>query len=162
MTLHPSPRLRPGAKALAALLIVLALLAALPGALRAEDINLTCLGGGRLSDADLARGVTIVVVWASWSPRSRGIAERVAPLASRWGGRARVVTVTYQEDGPAVERFLAGKTLGAPVCQDPDGVFSRKYDIATLPGLVVFKDGQAAYHGKLPDDPDAVIAPLVR
>lgn len=146
---------------LAAVTILLALLASLPGALRAEDVNLSCLGGGRLSDADLARGTTIVVVWASWSPRSRDIAQRVAPLASRWGGRARVVTVTFQEDGPVVQRFLAGKNLGAPVCLDPDGAFSRKYNVATLPGLVVFKDGQVGYHGKLPDDPDAVIEPLL-
>jgi thiol-disulfide isomerase/thioredoxin len=160
MTLSsPSSRVRLGATAL---LLALLSLALLPGAVRAEDVNLTCLGGGHLTDADLARGTTIVVVWASWSPRSRNIAERVGPLAARWGGSARVVTVSFQEDGAAVQRFLAGKSLGAPVCLDPDGVFSHKYNVATLPGLVVVKDGQAGYRGKMPDDPDAVIAPLLR
>ncbi|HEY0513808.1 MAG TPA: hypothetical protein VGH73_18005, partial [Thermoanaerobaculia bacterium] len=94
-------------------------------------------------------------------PRSRGIAERVGPLASRWGSRARVVTVNFQEDRQAVEKFLAGKNLGAPVCLDSDGTFSRKYNVATLPGLLVVKDGQVAYRGKLPDDPDRVIADLL-
>ena len=156
MTTSSSSRVRLGAAVLA-----LALLS-LPGAVRAEDVNLSCLGGGHLTDADLGHGAAIVVVWASWSPRSRGIAERVGALAARWGGRARVVTVSFQEDGAAVERFLAGKSLGAPVCLDPDGTFSRKYNVATLPGLVVLKDGQVAYHGKLPDDPDSVIAPAVK
>ena len=104
-----SPRARLGAAVLALALVSLAL----PGTLRAEDVNLSCLGGGRQTDADLGRGVTVVVVWASWSPRSRDIAERVGPLASRWGGRARVMAVSFQEDGPAVQRFLAGKSLGA-------------------------------------------------
>ncbi len=154
-----SPALR-GRLGAAVLALALLSLAAPPA--RAEEINLSCHGGGHLTDADLAHGVTIVVVWASWSPRSRGIAERVGPLASRWGGRARVVTVNFQEDGAVVERFLAGKGLGAPVCLDPEGTFSRNYKIATLPGLVVLKDGQTAYAGKLPDDPDSVIAPAVR
>jgi thiol-disulfide isomerase/thioredoxin len=128
----------------------------------AQNVRLGCLGGESLGDADLARGATIVVVWASWSPRSRDIAGRVAPLVSRWSGRARVVTVNFQEDRQAVSGFLAGKALGAPVCLDPDGAFSKKYNVATLPGLLVIKDGQVAYRGKLPDDPDRVLADLLR
>ena len=147
----------------AAVAALLALLAGLPAPAWAQEVNLSCLGGGgRLAEADLARGATIVVVWASWSPRSRDIAERVAPLASQWGGRARFVTVNFQEDRAAVERFLAGKSLGAPVCLDPDGAFSKKYNIATLPGLLVLKDGQVAYRGKLPDDPGQVISAALR
>jgi thiol-disulfide isomerase/thioredoxin len=146
----------------AVLVAALALLTLAPVASRAEDVNLSCLGGARLSDADLARGTTIVVVWASWSPRSRDIVERVTALASRWGGRARVMTVDFQEDRQAVERFLAGKNLGAPVCLDPDGTFSRKYSVATLPGLVVLKDGKAVHHGKLSEDSDQVLADLLR
>jgi thiol-disulfide isomerase/thioredoxin len=146
----------------AILVAFLALLALSPAVSRAEDaINLSCLDGGRLDAGDLARGTTIVVVWASWSPRSRDIVERVSPLASRWGGRARVVTVDYQEDRPVVERFLAGRSFGAPVCMDPDGAFSRKYNVTTLPGMVVFKDGKVVHHGKLPDDADQVLADLL-
>jgi thiol-disulfide isomerase/thioredoxin len=140
------------------------LLLALAGRLSAQspqDDSLACLGGSHLSEADLAHGTTIVVVWASWSPRSRDIAERVNALAGRWGGRARVVTVNFQEERPAAERFLAGKHLGAPVCLDPDGAFSRKYNVATLPGLLVVKDGQVAYHGKLADDADQTLAGLI-
>lgn len=142
--------------------LALALAVGVSGFARAQEISLSCLGGARLNESDLARGTTIIVVWASWSPRSRDIVERVQPLAGRWGDRARVLTVNFQEDGAAAERFLAGRNLGVPVCLDPDGVFSRKYNVATLPGLLIVKDGQVAYRGKLPDDPDRVIAGLLR
>ena len=84
------------------------------------------------------------------------------PLAARWASQARVVTVNFQEDRPAVERFLAGKGLAAPVFLDADGAFSKKYAVATLPGLLVVKDGQVTYRGKLPDDPDRVIGEALK
>ncbi len=147
--------------ALALVLLALALLVRLAGA--QQPVTLSCLDGGRLSDADLSRGATIVVFWASWSPRSRDVVQRVNPIASRWSGSARVVTVNFQEERQAVEGFLAGKGgFGAPVCMDPDGVFSRKYKVSTLPGLLVVKDGQPVYSGKLPDDADRIIADLLR
>lgn len=136
----------------AALLIALAV-----APLAAQEVRLSGLAGGELGDADLSRGATVAVIWASWSPRSRDIVERVNPIAARWGSQARVVTVNFQEDRPAVERFLAGKGLAAPVFLDTDGAFSKKYAVATLPGLLVVKDGRVTYHGKLPDDPDRVI-----
>jgi thiol-disulfide isomerase/thioredoxin len=144
------------------LVLAVALLVGFPLRGAAQPISLSCLGGERLSEADLARGTTIVVVWASWSPRSRDIVERVSPLARRWGGQARVLTVDFQENAQAVQTFLAGRSLGAPVCLDSDGAFSKKYNIATLPGLLVVKDGQVAYRGRLPDDADRVIADLLR
>ena len=72
------------------------------------------LDGGQLTSGDLARGATVVVVWSTWSPRCRDIVPRVNRLASAWGGRARVVTVNFQEEPAAVREFLAGKGLAAP------------------------------------------------
>ena len=119
------------------------------------------LGGERLSDADLAQGATIFIVWASWSPHSRDVVARVNQVAQRWSGKARVVTVNFQEDRGAVESFLAGKNMGATVFLDADGAFSKRYAVATLPGLLVIKDGRVAYRGKLPDDPDRVIVEIL-
>ncbi|MEP7009633.1 MAG: TlpA disulfide reductase family protein [Acidobacteriota bacterium] len=124
--------------------------------------RLSGMGGESLSEADVGQGATVVVVWASWSPKSRDIVERVNQIAGHWSGKARVVTVSFQEEKAAVSSFLAGKGLSVPVFLDSNGGFSRKYAIATLPGLLVLKDGQVAYRGKLPEDPDAVIAELVR
>jgi len=142
---------------IAALLTVLAVAAPVSAA----DLLLQGMGGERLSEADLAQGATIFVVWASWSPHSRDIVERVNPLVQRWSGKARVVTVNFQENQQAVQGFLAGKNLGTTVFLDADGAFSKKYAVATLPGLLIIKDGRVAYRGKLPDDPDRVIVEIL-
>jgi thiol-disulfide isomerase/thioredoxin len=142
-----------------ALLAVLSL--SFDTAVSAQGFALQGLGGERLGAADLAQGTTILIVWASWSPHSRDIVARVNPLVQKWGGKARVVTVNFQEDRPAVESFLAGKSLGTAVFLDTDGTFSKKYAVASLPGLLIIKDGQVAYHGKLPEDPDSVIAEIL-
>lgn len=123
-----------------------------------QDVRLQGLRGERLSDSELAQGTTILIFWTSWSPHSRNIVARVNPLAQRWGGRARVLTVNFMEDRQAVDGFLSGKGFDIPVFLDPDGAFSRKYAVATLPGLLIIRDGQVVYKGRLPDDPDRVIA----
>jgi len=145
------------AAALAATLLLLA--SVMPAA--AQGGALRGLGGERLSDSDLARGTTIIVVWASWSPRGRNIDRRVNALVDRWGGNARVVTVNFQEDRATVEEFLRGKSMRAPVFLDTDGSFSKKNAVTNLPGLLVIKDGNTAFRGKLPDDPNSVIAEIV-
>jgi len=155
---------RSPSRALAVAVLLVALFAGPPSASRpatAQEIHLASLASEHLGDAELAQGTVIVVVWATWSPRSRDIVERVKPLAAHWGPRAKVVTVDFEEDRPAIEAFLAGKSLGAPVFLDSDGVFSKKYAIATLPGLLVLKEGKSVYHGKLPDDPDRLITDLL-
>ena len=151
-------------RALAVAALLATLFAAPPGGARpasAQEVHLVSLANERFGDAELAQGTVIVVVWATWSPRSRDIVDRVKPLAGRWGPRARVVTVDFEEERPAIEAFLAGRSLGAPVFLDSDGIFSKKYAIATLPGLLVLKEGKTIYHGKLPDDPDRLIADLL-
>ena len=147
-----------------ALALVLALLAGFAGQLgpaSAQGPILQGLGGERLSEADLAQGATIFIVWASWSPHSRDVVERVNRVSQRWSGKARVVTVNFQEDRGAVETFLAGKNMGTTVFLDSDGAFSKKYAVATLPGLLVVKDGRVAYRGKLPADPDRILVEIL-
>src|SRR5687767_7537868 len=144
--------------------LVLTLLAGFAGPLApasAQGGVLQGLGGERLSEADLAQGATIFIVWASWSPHSRDVVPRINQVAQRWGSKARVVTVNFQEDRGAVESFLAGKGMGSTVFLDADGAFSKKYAVATLPGLLIIKDGRVAYRGKLPEDPDRVIVEIL-
>lgn len=126
------------------------------------EVRLAGLRGEQLSEADLARGTTIIVVWASWSPRGRDVVPRVNALAERWGGQARVITVNFQEDRATVDGFLAGKNLRVPVFLDPDGAFAKRHAVTNLPGLLVIQNGVPAYGAKLPDDPDAVLAEIIR
>lgn len=127
-----------------------------PGA-AGQRIVLPGLDGGRLTSADLARGTTILVVWASWSPRCRDVVPRVNAVADKWSGRARVATVVFQEEAEAVRKFLAGKKLKVPVYLDASGSFSKEHAVTTLPGLLIIKDGRDALRGKLPANPDPVI-----
>lgn len=143
--------------------LLLASLASSPA--RAEETwRLSGLDGGSLSEADLARGTTIMVVWASWSPRcrERDIVERTNRLVERWGERARFALVDFQEEPAEVSAFLAGKKARAPVFLDADGSFSKRHQVTTLPGLVVYRDGSVAYKGALPDDPDELLGELLR
>ena len=157
---HFASRLSP--TALAALAFVVALGGASAAARAQGDVRLPGLRGGQLTSADLADGATVVVVWASWSPRCRDIVERANAIAASWGGRARVVTVDFQEDGADVERFLAGKDLRAPVYLDRDGEFSKGHAVTALPGLVVVRKGEVLFQGRLAAEAEEQILGLLR
>jgi thiol-disulfide isomerase/thioredoxin len=137
-------------------------LAALPLDAQSGVLRLRGLQGETLTDADLARGTTIVVVWASWSPRCRNLAQRMPAVQAAAAGKGRVVTVNFEEQPDAARAFLANGDLGAPVYLDSDGAFARRYAISTLPGLLVLKDGEVAFRGKLPESPAGVIADALK
>lgn len=130
----------------------------LPLSAQPRGFTLEGLGGGELTAGDLDRGTTVVVVWASWSPRCRDIVARTNALVDKWGGRARVITVDFQEDRKAVQGFLEGQRMRAPVYLDEDGAFSKRYAVTHLPGLLVFQDGQTRFSGRLSRDPDTLIS----
>ncbi|HUE97254.1 MAG TPA: TlpA disulfide reductase family protein [Longimicrobiaceae bacterium] len=155
----------PNKARLSRILVLLALAAVVVGVAslaEAQEVRLRGLGGEELRDADLGQGTTIIVVWASWSPRGRDVVDRVNALSGRWGRQARVITVNFQEDRATVEGFLAGKGMRAPVFLDGDGAFAKRHAVTNLPGLLVVQNGEVAYRGKLPDDPDAVLAEIIR
>jgi thiol-disulfide isomerase/thioredoxin len=148
--------------ALAAALAVAAILAAFAEARAAQGFRLQGLGGGQLTDGDLAGGTHVLVVWASWSPRCRDIVERVNEIQARYGDRARVATIDFQEDPAEVERFLRGKGLRVPVYLDRDGEFSKSMAVTWLPGLLVVRDGNVRYQGRLPGDPGSTLDEALR
>jgi len=138
------------------------LLLAVPAVGRAQELELPGLDGGRLSESELSRGTHIIVFWTSWAPRGRDVVDRVNSLVERWGSRARVSTINFQEDEGAVRAFLADKVaLEAKVFLDRDGNLSKKYRVNSAPWLLVLKDGRASFSEKLPADPDAVVAQVL-
>jgi thiol-disulfide isomerase/thioredoxin len=154
----PRSRLPPLLGATLPLLGLLLLLAVLEGpSAAAERLTLPGLDGDRLSEADLEVGWSIVVVWASWSPRCRDIAPRLDALAGSWSAEARVASVVFQEEPETIRRFLGGHRLRSRVYFDRTGAFSKKHAVTSLPGLLVFRDGRVVFRGKLPADPDPVI-----
>jgi thiol-disulfide isomerase/thioredoxin len=138
-------------------------LAAVAGAAQVPSgLRLAGLRGGELDSAALGRGTHVLVVWASWSPRCRDIVERIEAIDRRWGQRARVASVDFQEDAATVEEFLRGKSLRSPVYLDRDGEFSKSLEVTTLPGLVVVRDGEVRFQGRLPADVDTLLEDLLR
>ncbi len=122
-----------------------------------QDFRLPGASGGSLTPASLAKGDTILVVWASWSPSCRDLPERIAKLERQWAGKARIVTVNFQEDKRIVTDYLAKSPLAAPTYLDGDGRFAKAHAVTTLPGLLVFRDGRQVLKGKLgPDSPRAI------
>ncbi len=126
-------------------------------AARRDRLTLEGLGGERLTVAELEAGSTLLVVWASWSPRCRDVAARIDRLAETWSGEARVASVVFQEDPATVREAVAQTGLSAPVYLDPTGDFSQQHAVTTLPMLLIFRDGELAFRGKLAANPDAVI-----
>lgn len=123
-----------------------------------RPFQLEGLSGGSLGPADFDQGVVIAVVWASWSPHCRNIDSRVNSISDRWGAQAKVIMVNFQEDRSEVDAFLDGENVKVPVYLDPSGAFSKKHSVTNLPGLVIFKDGNVAFSGKLSRDPNAIIS----
>lgn len=146
---------------IALVLLGLALLglAGLPNRVVAAEhaTDLTGLDGERLTDAELSEGATILVVWASWSPRCRDIGKRVEGILERWGERARVATVNFQEDETAARGFARKQRLTVPVYLDREAVFAKRHGVSSLPFLLVIEDGETSFSGKLPSDADAVL-----
>lgn len=145
---------------LAALAAVLLILMA-PGLISAQAVDLPAThGGAALTNQSLGSGTTVMVFWASWSPKCRDIEERTARLAQRWGSKAKVVLVNFQEDSAAVKDFL-GPDAAVPSYLDRDGAFAKRHSVLNLPGLLVVKDGRSLYEGRLPTDADQLLGSLL-
>ena len=135
------------------LVLVLSLLASSSPVWAADDEEgLPGLDGGSLTETDLAEGFTIIVVWASWSPRSRDIGERVAELESRWGERARVITVNFQETAEEAREFARKQRLRVPVYLDREAAFAKRHAVTSLPYLLVVGNGKTEFAGRLPSE----------
>lgn len=140
------------------------LFTALPLGLAGQDrgLRLEGLDTGQFREAELAEGSTLIIFWASWSPKCRDVVDRINALSARWSSSARVVTVNFQEDSEEARRFLEGKGLKAPVFLDRSGAFAKKHGVSTLPSLLVYRNGRELYRGALPADADRLIADSFR
>ena len=158
----PNPAVRTWLCRLVVAVLLAAVGAGVPSAYGQQgSFRLQGLKGGELRPADLNQGVVIMVVFASWSPRSRNIVPQVNAIVDRWGGQARVVMVSFQEDAATVESFLSGKRPKATVYLDQEGDFSKSYAVTHLPSLLILKDGATGFSGKLPRDPDSIISQTI-
>lgn len=147
----------PGARrAVAAALVAAAM--ALPAA--AGEEALTALDGTAVEAGAFGRGTVIAVFMATWSPRCRDVVDRVAAIERRWGRRAKVVLIDFQEKAEVVASFV-GDQPPVPVYLDPEGAYAKEHAITFLPGLLVLQDGAVAFRGRLGLEPDTVLAQIL-
>ncbi len=135
---------------LAALVLLLA-----PGGLFASGEGLTSLDGASAASS-LSSGTQVLVVFASWSPRCRGVVATSNDLVQALGGRAQVSLVAFQEEASAVRSFV-GNQAKAGLLLDPNGDFAKRHAVSALPGLVVLEGGTVKYAGPLPADTAATL-----
>ncbi len=133
-----------------------------PADVAPDRLTLPGLDRDPLTAADLEQGTTLLVVWASWSPRCRGVAARIDRLAEAWSHEARVASVVFQEDPATVREVVARVGLDTPVYIDLSGDFSKQHAVTTLPMLLIFRDGALAFRGRLAASPDPVIERTLR
>lgn len=123
----------------------------------AQHLPLSGMEGEVLTQEALEHGTTLLVVWASWSPRCRDVVPRINRLAARWSERANVGSVVFQQEPERIVEWLEPEPLDVPVYLDRSGKFSKHYEVTTLPMLLIFKQGEVAFRGSLSGNPDPVI-----
>lgn len=140
------------------LLLAAPLLLSVSLAAQGRQYKLDALNGGSLGPGELSKGVYIAIVFASWSPRGKDVVDQANRIHDQWGSQAKVIMVDFQEDPADVQAFLGGKNSKPQVYLDRDGSFSKRYSVTHLPGLLILKDGSAAFSGRLTRDSNTVIA----
>ena len=65
--------------------------------------------------------------------------------------------MVFQEDAEAVRETVGRRGLESPVYLDLSGDFSKQHAVTTLPMLLIFRDGELVFRGKLAANPDPVI-----
>ena len=73
-----------------------------------------------------------------------------------------MVTVNFQEEAAVIDDFVRQHPLSAPVFLDRDGEFSKGHAVTTLPGLVVLRQGEVLFQGRLAAEAETQIRDLLR
>ncbi len=116
--------------------------------------SLKDLGGREWKSAEVyGRGATVVVFWATWSPRSSEVILDLEALRAKIGPeKLQVVTVNCEHpaisaaDREAIASFAKKSGFSGPVLVDDGLVAFNEYGAMALPStLVLGADGKVAY-----------------
>jgi thiol-disulfide isomerase/thioredoxin len=133
-----------------------------PTGAQQQALRLPGLSGGELTEADLGRGSSVLVLYAGWSPRCRDVVDRANALHQEWGNSARVAMINFQESPEEVRAFLRDKSPRSPVYLDRDGAFAKKHSVTQLPFVLVFRDGEVKARGRLDDGAGGLVGNALR
>lgn len=158
----PTPRRRIVSNIALALILALVAFACQADAASDSKMVIKGLDRGSLSDADLQKGTTILVVFASWSPRCRDVIARANAIHGKWSNQARIGLVDFQESEADIRGFLKDSKTAVPIYLDSDGEFSKRYAVTQLPYLLIIRDGKILSQGRLPEDADRAISTALK
>jgi len=161
MAIH-IPHRRVLTSGLVALTLLLGAFACQAGAASGSKLQIKGLDRGSLSDSDLNSGTSILIFFAGWSPRCRDVVERANQIQGKWGEKARVGLIDFQESEADIRSFLKGANTTVPVYLDSDGEFSKRFAVTQLPYLLIMREGKVLSQGRLPEDADKAIASALK
>jgi peroxiredoxin len=113
---------------------------------RAPDFTLPALTQGPLSLHDFGRQVVVLNFWATWCPpcveETPGL-EKFAEQMRHQG--VTVMGVSVDQDGAALQAFVAEQHLSFPILRDPNQSVANRYGTFKFPeSYIIDQDGRVA------------------
>ena len=110
------------------------------GRRRAPQLPAEVLVGPRVTLASLRGKPALVNFWASWCTPCKKEAPELESLASRLGGRARLVGVDWSDGAGNARTFIARHHWTYPNLRDGDGSVGDRFHLAGLPTTFVLDE----------------------
>jgi peroxiredoxin len=113
---------------------------------RAPDFTLPTLSQDSLSLHDFGRQVVVLNFWATWCPPC----VQEAPSLERFAEQMRlrsvaVIGVSVDEDGAALQTFVAQQHLSFPILRDPNQSVANRYGTFQFPETyIIDQNGKVA------------------
>jgi thiol-disulfide isomerase/thioredoxin len=114
----------------------------------AADFTLPDLAGTSHTLSKLRGKVVLLDFWASWCGPCRMTMPVIDKLASEFRGKGLVVySVNLREPQSVAEGYIKKKGLSLPVLLDERGDVAGKYQVVSIPSLVIVgRDGKVSSH----------------
>ncbi len=114
----------------------------------APDFTLADLDGRPLALAELRGQPVVVNFWATWCQPCAAENPIFAALARRYSGRARFVSVIYQDTPEAIRAYELQRGSWGPALVDPESRTAIRYGVYGVPETFVI-DAKGVIHEKV-------------
>ena len=114
------------------------------------DFAVTDTKGEAVTRNDLATGIAVINVWASWRYESKEMQRQLKRLARQSGGRLHLLGISIDASKRDCETALKQDTITwHNVCDEQlfDGTLVRQLGFTTVPDNLVMKDGRIIARG---------------
>lgn len=114
----------------------------------APDFTLADIDGRPLALAELRGQPVVVNFWATWCQPCAAENPIFAALARRYAGRARFVSVIYQDTPEAIRAYELQRGSWGPALVDPESRTAIRYGVYGVPETFVI-DAKGVIHEKV-------------